>query len=931
MALPEGTRLGSYEVVAPLGAGGMGEVYRARDTKLGRDVAVKVLPDTLAADPERIARFEREAKVLASLNHPNVAQIYGLERQEGQEGRDGASTAFIVMELVEGETLAERIDRSVGRVLSDPPAMPGPKGPGLPINEALAIALQIAEGLEAAHEKGIVHRDLKPANVKITPDEKVKVLDFGLAKAMEAERSPSNLTHSPTLSLMATQAGMILGTAAYMSPEQAKGLPADHRSDVFSFGVVLYEMLTGRQPFRGETAPDILASVLARDPELNVLPANLHPRLLDLVRRCLEKTPKRRWQAIGDVRAELETIAANPHAAPASPAPPAAARPMWRRALLPAATAIVASAITGAAVWNLRPPGAGPVPVTRFTFALSEGQVFSGTRTQLITISPDGAQIVYVANNRLFLRAMSDPEARPIPGTESMGATPTPVFSPDGRSIAYWASDATVKRIAVSGGAAVTICQAESPWGMSWGTDGILFAQGGKGIMRVSPNGGKPELVVSTKADELAYGPQMLPGGTSVLFTLANSRGGGTDRWDKAQVVVQSIRSGERKTLVDGGSDARYLSTGHIVYALVGTVFAIPFDPARLEVSGGPAPIVEGVRRSVNSVAGTAQFSVSNTGSLIYVPGPASNSAGQQDVALFDRKGAAESLKLSPGSYEYPRVSPDGKRIAFGTSDGKEAIVWIYDLAGASAMRRLTFGGNNRFPIWSADGQHVAFQSDREGDLGVFWQRADGTGAAERLTKPEPKTAHTPEAWSPKGESLLFSVTAGADVTLWALTLKDKKATPFGAVHSTAGPTTAAFSPDSRWVAYYSNDSGPIMVYVQPFPATGAKYQISKEPGAHHPVWAPDGKELLYIPTVGNLASVTVATQPTLTFSNPVLVPRGFSVSATGAPRNYDVAPDGRIVGVLDSGLTQSGALVTPQIQVVLNWFEELKARVPTK
>ena len=395
----------------------------------------------------------------------------------------------------------------------------------------------------------------------------------------------------------------------------------------------------------------------------------------------------------------------------------------------------------------------------------------------------------------------------------------------------------------------------------------------------------------------------MLPDGTTVLFTSASSISHGTDRWDKARVVVQSIRTGERKTLVDGGSDGRYLPTGHIVYALAGTVFAIPFDARRLEVSGGPLPIVEGVRRSVNSGMGTAQFSVSTTGSLIYVPGPPSSAAGQQDVSLFDRKGVAEPFRLPPGSYEYPRASPDGKRVAFGTNDGKEDIVWIYELSGATAMRRLTFGGNNRFPMWSADGQRVAFQSDREGDLAIFWQRADGTGAAERLTTPEPKTSHTPEAWSPKDDTFLFSVTREAEVSLWAFRMQDKKATPFGAVRSTTGPTTAAFSPDGRWVAYYTNESGPITVYVQPFPATGAKYQISKEPGAHHPLWSPDGKELLYIPTVGNLASVSVTTH--LSF----LVPRVFFFPRGGALCNFVPTEGGKIVAFLFWAITSPRAL----------------------
>src|SRR5438093_1927085 len=432
MPLPVGTRFGAYEILSDLGVGGMGEVYRARDTKLGRSVAIKVLPDTFAADPERIARFEREAKMLAALNHPHIAALYGMEESAGRH--------FLVMELVEGETLAERLQRGA-----------------MPIEETLKIAHQIVEALEAAHEKGIVHRDLKPANVKITPDDKVKVLDFGLAKALEPERGVSELTHSPTLSLMATEAGLILGTAAYMSPEQAKGFPADQRSDVFSFGVVLYEMLTGRQPFQGETAPDILASVLVRDPDLKSLPPHLNPRLHDLLRRCLEKTPKRRWQAIGDVRAEIETIAADPHGESAIAHAGAPPRPLWRRAIPIVATAIIASGLTGFGVWTAR--RSTPLPVARFTLTLPEGQQFTNLGRQLIAISPDGTQIVYVANRRLYLRPISALEARPISGAEAEGGVLNPAFSPDGQFIVFWsADDQTVKKIAVTGGAAVTIC-----------------------------------------------------------------------------------------------------------------------------------------------------------------------------------------------------------------------------------------------------------------------------------------------------------------------------------------------------------------------------------------------------------------------------------------------------------------------------------------
>ncbi len=768
MAVSAGTRFGLYEIVAPLGAGGMGEVYRARDTRLGRSVAVKVLPDAFLADPERIARFEREAKVLAALNHPHIAVLHGMEAADGRH--------FLVMELVEGETLAERLQR--GR---------------LDVEDALRIALQIADALEAAHEQGIVHRDLKPANVKITPDEKVKVLDFGLAKAMETAPAAGNLTTSPTLSMMATQAGLILGTAAYMSPEQAKGFQADQRSDVFAFGSVLYEMLTGRQAFQGDTVSEVLASVLVREPDLAALPANLNPRLVELVKRCLEKNPKRRWQAIGDVRAELETIAAAPRAVPAPAQIVAPAKPLWRRAIPVVAAAVVTGMICGVGVWTLRPSMPPPI-ITRFPVILGEEQQFTGTGRTVVAISPDGAQVVYVANARLYLRSMSELDARPIPGTEAIqGGVTNPVFSPDGRSITFFAgAERALKRISASGGAAVTICAADNPFGMSWDKDAILVGQGNRGILRVSANGGKPEVIVHVKSDEAAHGPQMLPDGQTMLFTLAT--GSTSERWDKARIVVQSLKSGERKVLLEGGSDARYLSTGHIVYALGGVLFALPFDLERLAVTGGPVPVVEGVRRASIGGAntGTAQFSVSNTGSLAYVPGPASaSSTSLMDLALVDRQGHVEPLKLPPGPFEFPRLSPDGKRIAFGTDDGKEAAVWIYELSGTGAPRRLTFGGRNRWPVWSADGQRVAFVSDREGDAAIFWQRADGTGAVERLTKPEQGSSHVPLAWSPKGDVLLFGVNKGT-LSLWMLSFPDRKTMAFDSVQS-SNPINPSF------------------------------------------------------------------------------------------------------------------------------------------
>ena len=798
MPLTTGTLLGGYGIVSTLGVGGMGEVYRARDTKLGRSVAVKVIQQVFASDPDRVARFEREAKVLASLNHPHIAALYEMEQSGGQH--------FLVMELVEGETLAERLQR----------------GP-IPLEDVLKVALQITDAIEAAHEKGVVHRDLKPANVKITPDEKVKVLDFGLAKAMERESDAGNVANSPTLSMMATSAGIILGTAAYMSPEQAKGFPADHRSDIFSFGVVLYEMLTGRQPFQGETAPDVLASVLIREPELARLTPDLNPRVSELLRRCLEKSPKRRWQAIGDVRAEIEMIAAAPRALPATSLSPTLPRPLWRRAIPVALTAVIAAALGAWAMWTFQP--ATRSPVSRFAWRLPEPQVFGGPGRHIVAISPDGSRLAYVAGPAgLYIRSLAEPEPKPIDGNDATGTLTNPVFSPDGLSIAFFAAaDQTLKRASVAGGTPTTLCAMANPFGMHWGDRYIYFGQGNKGIMRVSENGGKSEVLVPAVDQEVLHGPQLLPDGEHLLFTVA--RDTGLERWDKARIVVQSLKSGQRTTVIDGGSDARYVSTGHLLYAVGGTVFGIAFDARRMQVTGARIPVIEGVRRSGGAVTGAANFDVSRTGSVVYIPGPAAAGAAQLEVAQADRKGAIERLNLPPAPYGWPRMSRDGKRLAVTTDDAKEAIIWTYELSGARARQRLTFGGNNRFPVWSPDGKRIVFQSDRGGDLALYWQPADGTGSAERLTKPESGTSHTPESWSPRGDVILFRSNTGPEGSLWTLSLGDKKIAPFGGVRS-SDPTDAVFSPDGRWVAYDRTDQGATRIYVQPFPATGGDVPV---------------------------------------------------------------------------------------------------------
>jgi Tol biopolymer transport system component len=889
VSLNTGSRLGPHEIIGLLGAGGMGEVYLAQDTKLNRRVAIKVLPEAHSSDPERISRFHREAQAVAALNHPAIAGIYDLAEADG--------IRYLVLELIEGETLADRIRR----------------GP-VPVEEALKIGKQILEALEIAHEKGICHRDLKPANVKLTPDGSVKVLDFGLAKFLIGPTAAGNLTHSPTLSLAGTYPGLILGTAGYMSPEQAKGLEADQRSDIFSFGCILYELLTGRQAFEGETASEILASVLKSEADLTVLPPKLNPRLVEMLRRCLEKNPKKRWHAAGDVRVEIESVMGRA-VVDEPPATAAGTRPLWQRALAATAFTLVGALLAGYAAWTFKPEPSRSV--TRFMVPLPESQAFTNTGRQLLALSPDGANLVYVANNRLFLRSMSGLEAREIAGTVVPQGILNPVFSPDGQSIVFHSvADRALKRISVNGGAAITICPVEALWGLSWEEEGIFFGQMEKGILRVSPNGGTPEVVAAAGKNEVIAFPQMLPGSRALLYTIRR----GPVIVDGAEIVVQPINGSQPKIIIKGGSDARYLPTGHVVYAVQGVLFAVPFDVARLEVTGGPVPIIEGLRRG----AGMAQFVFSRTGSLAYVPGPVTTgTAATSDLALFDFKGGNQPLKLPAGPYRAPRVSRDGKMIAFESEDDTAANIMIYQVAGGTAVQRFTFGGKNRAPVWSPDSEWIAFQSDREGDVAIFQQRADGSGTAERLTKPEPDTSHIPQSWSPDGAHLLFSVQKGPQYTLWILTLKDRRISPYSNVTA----REAVFSPDGRWVAYHVSQPGNNTTFVEPFPATGAKYQFPTPGG--HPFWSPKGDAIVVntSPTTSSVAAVT--TTPRFGFGPPQPFPRvgRQETNPLTGRRMVDMMPDGEhVLGVLLPGTVttqeQSG------IHVVLNWFDEVRQRV---
>ena len=875
----------------------MGEVYRAHDAKLGRDVALKVLPDLFADDPERLARFQREARVLASLNHPNIASIYGLEESEGVRA--------LVLELVEGPTLAERIADGA-----------------LAIDEALPVARQIAEALEAAHAAGVIHRDLKPANVKVKSDGMVKVLDFGLAKALEQERS-GDPSESPTMTAAATRAGVIMGTAAYMSPEQAKGKTVDRRADIWAFGCVLYEMLTRQRPFAGDDVSDTLAAVLRAEPAWKKLPARLHPRIRLLLERCLEKDSKDRYHDIADARVDIQRALADPSGVLTQPV--AVGAPARGRPILPwvAVTALVSIAITGTVIWNLRP--AETPRITRFDYALPEGQRFRNQGRPLLAVSPDGSRFVYNSTEGLYLRSMDEPTARLIPGTEANLVNP--FFSPDGQSIGYF-SPSGLKRIAISGGAPVTLATVAASFGASWGADDMMVYGQPDGIWQVSASGGTPVRIVEAEEGEAVFGPQILPGGAWVVFTVTTATGRG--RWDEGHIVAASLESGERKVLWDGGSDARYVPTGHLVYALADDLFAVPFDVDRLEVTGGAVSTVEGVQRSRTGSTGTAQYAVSDDGSLVYVfrgvVGPAPNT-----LALVDRNGVVDRLNVPPNFYTHPRLSPDGNRLAVEARSDEGSDIWVYDLSGDTAIRRLTQEGNDTSPIWTPDGERVTFASNRDGTQSIYWQAADGRGVAERLTEAE--RPQSPESWSPDGRTLSIRGGQSPDMSLWTWSLDGGTEPELFVDIPGVNQSDSVFSPNGQWLGYASGGQGESHIYVQPFPATGEVHQVTLQEGVAWPLWSADGRELFYgrvgLGTPPSLVEVDVRTEGAFTFGTERTLPIGEGSTTFGA-RNFDITPDGeRFLMVLPAGETDSGERARPHINIVQNWFEELKQRVP--
>ena len=893
LPLPNGARLGPYEVLAKLGEGGMGEVYRARDAKLGRDVALKILPDGFAHDPDRLARFGREAQVLASLNHPNIAGIYGLE--------DSTDTKALVLEFVDGPTLADRIAQ----------------GP-LPVEEALQIAQQIGEALEAAHNAGIVHRDLKPANIKLTPGGAVKVLDFGLAKAIDsgpAIGSSSSLSLSPTITTPAmTQVGFILGTAAYMSPEQAKGKAVDKRADIWAFGVVLFEMLTGHRPFAGEEVSDVLASVLAREPQLAAIPDTVPPIVRQVLKACLQKDPKKRIHDMADVRLAMEGAfeAVRDAAVPVE----SSRRSKW---MVPAiATAlVVVGALAAAAAWKLKP--AEPRQVMRFAHHLNAAS-FTRQGRPVAAISRDGRRLAFVADSRVYLWNLDESDSRPIPGTDDENPS-SPFFSLDGQWVGYWSSDGSLQKIRLTGGTPVVLTKAGNPLGVSWGPDDRILYALNDGIWRVSGNGGTAEHLVKTEKGERIHAPQMLPDGNTLLFAATSEDG--SEGWDKAKLVALRLDRGERKILRTGAADPRYLSSGHIVYVFESTLFALPFDLNSLEVRGGPVPVVPEVRRAVGADIGIAQYAVSDSGTLVYVKGRAND---QVSLALADRSGMFKPLPAPSDNVYHPRFNHDESRIAVYRLDGATTSnVWIYEVA-QSQWRQLTFNGGDR-PLWTPDGRAITYRVGTS-----LWQiPSDFSGAAAQLPGTDVAGNMGPFDWSSDGEVLLYGSPEGLHAfrPKAAAAKADIKDTlvmkpPEGATLI----TRASFSPDSRWMVYTVPNADGSHAYVSPFPTgVGGHRKIMNESAAS-PIWSRDGREI-FVNTLGTLQVLGIKTQPAPDWTNPIRLFTMQGVVAPGAgSTNWDITRDAKQILMIVPKSAQTGT-ANQELQIVLNWNEELKRLVP--
>jgi hypothetical protein len=862
-----GQSIAHYRVTAKLGSGGMGEVYRATDSKLGRDVALKVLPPSVVQDVQHMQRFQREAQLLASLNHPNIAAIYGLEHHDRVQA--------LAMELVDGPTLAERI--SAGAV---------------PLHEALPIARQIAEALEYAHEKGIIHRDLKPANVKLTSGGAVKVLDFGLAKALRDDAVPVDVSNSPTLSLAATKAGLVLGTAAYMSPEQARGKQVDRRADIWSFGAVLYEMLSGARAFPGEDASETLATVIKDQPDWSKLPAGTPRHIERLLRRCLAKDPRQRLQAIGDARLELdESSLAAEESAPgaAVPAPRSAYANVFAGAM-----AIAALALGAALAWNFKPAPASPPQVRVAELLRTEDMPNTPTlRIQgLVAFSPDGAKFVLATQRGLLLRSLDLLESALLPGTEGAAS---PFFSPDNRWIGFQ-KDGQLRKIPVAGGAVTAICASGPLASATWGPDNSILIGGTfAGILRVSPGGGTPAVIVSPQPGRIYLRPRALPDGKSFLYL----RGlpGNRELWE---IVQQSFGKDDATVVMRGANDAVYVPSGHLVYAQGTDLFAIAYDPKSRKTRGEAVALAQNV--SVSTGLSTAHFAVSNTGTLAYIEDR--DSIFRSRLVAVDRLGKAKVLTAEVRDYSDPRVSPDGRMVAVHLQDDQNDV-WVADIARGTITRLSYDPGEDETPAWSPDGRWVAWAATRaDTPRGIYRRRADGSGAEELLWKAELHT-HLRE-WLADGKTMVIEqLDAARNTDILLLEVGEKPSvrvflqTPFNERNSRV-------SPDGRWIVYTSDESGRDEIYLQSFPEPGGKMQVSAS-GGNEAVWSRDGRTI-YFRAEGSIQAVDFRAQPRPSVGKPeVLFAERFESPQTGGHTGYDALPGGGLL-MIQSAESQGGA-----------------------
>ena len=913
--LEPGTALGPYRVEALIGEGGMGDVYRARDTKLNRDVALKVLPESLTRDPDRLARFGREAQVLASLNHPNIAAIHGVEERDDVHA--------LVLELVEGPTLAERIARR-------PLALP----------EALPIARQIADALAAAHEHGVIHRDLKPANIKVRDDDGiVKVLDFGLAKPAQDVLSPQSEDAPPrspspspsVVSPVVTAMGLILGTAAYMSPEQARGRPADRRSDVWAFGCVLYEMLTGKRAFDGDDVSDTIASVLKSQPDWTALPNDTPAAISRLLRRSLEKDPRRRLSDIADARLEIDEAEALAGAGASSEARPGVTTRARRALPWAIAGTLTVALIAALVLWS--PWRAVPLPVSQqLSVDLGAGAFLdeSPGGVPQFAISPDGSMLAFVGERDrvegLYLRRFAQLQALPL----VTGPVSDPFFSPDGEWVGFFSNaDRKLKKIPVAGGAAVNICDIVNfyPRGASWSDDDSIafnpYADAWTALLRVPAAGGKPQPISTLGDGEVAHRwPQVLPGAKAVLFAAFGTQGG----IDAANIVAQRLPSGPSKIVLRGAHYARYLRSGYLVYAQGATLFGVPFDANRLEVTGQPVAVVQGVKAF--NVSGASLFDVSDTGTLAYVSGDLMGTAAP--MMWMRRDGTMTPMRAIPRDWRAPQFSPDGKRIAFHIDDGRQLDVYTYEWARDFTTRLTSDPAVDSFPVWSPDGRTIVFSSSRGAQqlANLYWASADGSGEVHRLTESDDRQLAT--SWHPSGKYVAFDRQVSQqqwDLMVLPMDVSGsgwKAGTPTRVIGQIAQRPTAVFSPDGRWLAYSSNESGRSEVFVRSFPGPGAQWQVSTS-GGSVPTWSRRRNELLYLSPDSHLMVVSYIIEGNTFRADPPQMWSEQPIAGRPTLRWFDLHPDGDRIIV--SGDPATGTNVD-KVVLVSNFFDELRRRL---